>query len=75
MPPKNRILSDASKPESPKPVPSPIVRVRARSHLAETIDGQIQRFAPGEVFSIPASRAAALGPLVERIDGPVDPRA
>lgn len=66
MPPKNRIISDVAKPEAPKPIPSPIVRVRARTHVAETIDGQIRRFSPGDTFELPEARAAALGALVER---------
>lgn len=65
--PSNRKLpADAvASPEAPAAVPSPIITVRARTHLAESIAGEILRFAPGQTFQLDVARAAALGPLVE----------
>jgi hypothetical protein len=64
---KNRKFApeDVVTPETPAATPAPIVRVRARSHLAEMVQGEMRRIAPGEEFQLTAARAAALGPLVE----------
>ena len=44
---------------------APMVRVRARAHLAEEFKGELRRFAPGEEFELPAPRADVLGHLIE----------
>lgn len=46
-----------------KPVKT--VKVRAKVHLGEDIGGEIQRFAPGQEFELPAARAKVLGHLIE----------
>lgn len=58
--PSNRKADAKSEPDK-----SPLVKVRARTHLAELIDGVVQRFAPGEEFRLSARRAAACGAAVE----------
>lgn len=64
---KNRKFAadDVVTPETQPAAPAPIVRVRARSHIAEMVHGEMTRFAPGQTFQIDAARALALGPLVE----------
>jgi len=58
-------------PSSPLPVnramPPERVRVRACAHLAESVDGLVRRYAPGEQFEVTAARAAALGRLVDLV--------
>lgn len=66
--PTNRSVPEAAVSKPGKPVrkeSGPLVKVRARSHLAEDVDGELRRFAPGDEFELPASRAKAIGPLVE----------
>lgn len=68
---KNRKAPPAETPETPSAASAgPPVECIARTHLAEEIDGTIHRFAAGQRFSLPASRASALGPLVEIITPP-----
>lgn len=66
------------KEESPEAEPNPIpvnravrsgmVKVRAIAHLGEFIDGEIQRFAPGDEFQLDAERAKSLPNLVEILE-------
>ena len=65
---KNRKAPTPENPETPSTVPAgPPVECVARTSLAEEIDGSMHRFAPGQRFSLPASRAAALSALIEII--------
>jgi hypothetical protein len=60
-------------PEATDPTPANrivtggMVKVRATCHLGESINGVIQRFAPGQEFELPAARVRAIGPLVELV--------
>lgn len=69
----NRKQPPASRESTPDA--SPNVEVIAKTHLGEEIGGVMLRFSPGDRFSTTARRAAALGPLVEVISGPVDPKS
>jgi hypothetical protein len=60
----NRAVTSADNPQAPV-----TVRVRATGWIAESINGQVQTFKPGEEFSIDADRAAALGANVEILKG------
>lgn len=60
---KDVSVRDSAAEQNAKPVKT--VKVRAKVHLGEDIGGEIQRFAPGQEFELPAARAKVLGHLIE----------
>lgn len=73
MPPPKTEPSAPAKQNGPPPpqftpenrlLPASLVRVRANTHIVETVNGALVRCAPGQEMSIPAARLKALGKQV-----------